>query len=310
MLERAPINLSRLTADLLPMLRRVIGAHIDIEATTDLSGAAVLGDRSQLEQVILNLALNARDAMPAGGRLTIRTATVSLDEAAADGDIAPGPHAMLEVKDSGVGMDAVTLAKIFEPFFTTKEFGRGTGLGLATVYGIVKQMGGTVRVFSELQHGTTFRLYFPETRGAEALVHPFIAPEAPRGSETLLLVEDEPSVRVFATQVLRRQGYRVMAAEHPAAALALVRSCADPIHLVITDVIMPGGTGPELVGALSLLRPGLPALYISGYADGVLSREGAAPTPGHFLQKPFSANDLLTRVRQILTHRDSGAHAV
>jgi CheY-like chemotaxis protein len=262
---------------------------------------AVMGDRSQLEQVIVNLAVNARDAMPSGGTLTIRTTRAWLDHATAGGDVLPGPYALLEVIDTGIGMDAATQARIFEPFFTTKEFGRGTGLGLATVYGIVKQMGGTVRVASAPQEGTTFRLYFPETRSRETAPPPASAPETPRGNETLLLVEDEATVRAFLSQVLERQGYRVLAAEHQAAALALSEAYIDPIHLVITDVVMPGGTGPELVRALSELRPGTPALYISGYADAVLATEGTFPKASHFLQKPFSAPELLTRIRQILS---------
>ena len=263
----------------------------------------MLGDRSQLEQVIVNLAVNARDAMPNGGTLTIRTASIWLDQSSAGADLWPGAYALLEVSDTGVGMDMTTQARIFEPFFTTKEFGRGTGLGLATVYGIVKQMGGTVRVVSAPDQGTTFRLYFPETHGREAVPAHAAAAETPRGTETLLLVEDEDAVRSFLTQVLERQGYRVIAAEHQAAALALAQAYIAPIDLIITDVVMPGGTGPELVKALAEGRPGLPALFISGYADAVLTRQGPGtfPKASHFLQKPFSAQELLVRIRQILS---------
>jgi len=298
-----PINLSRLTADLLPMLRRVIGEHIEIVEETASEISPVLGDRSQLEQVIVNLAVNARDAMPAGGRLTIRASNVWLDQTAAGTDLLPGRHALLEVTDTGVGMDAATQARIFEPFFTTKEVGRGTGLGLSTVYGIVKHMGGSVRVESLPQTGTSFRLYFPETRVREPISAPSEPLETPRGSETLLVVDDDAAVRSFLTRLLERNGYRVLAAEHPVAALTLVETFPDPIDLVITDVVMPGGNGPELVRALAAKRPGLPALYISGYADAVLTRHGTSPKASHFLQKPFSAPELLMRIRHILSRR-------
>jgi PAS domain S-box-containing protein len=301
-LQPSPLNLSRLATDLLPMLRRLIGEHITIVDETDSEISAVMGDRSQLEQVVVNLAVNARDAMPTGGTLRIRTGRTWLDQGAVEGDLLPGPYALLEVSDTGIGMDAATQAQIFEPFFTTKEFGSGTGLGLATVYGIVKQMGGAVRVRSVPGEGTTFTLHFPETRTRESAAFvPSTTVEAPRGTETVLLVEDEGAVRSFLTHVLERQGYRVLAAEHQTAALALVKAHRSPIDLVITDVVMPGGTGPELVRALTQLRPGVPALYISGYADAVLSAQGAFAKASHFLQKPFSAPELLTRIRQILS---------
>jgi CheY-like chemotaxis protein len=261
----------------------------------------VLGDRSQVEQILLNLAVNARDAMPAGGRLTIRTAAMWLDAAMAAGDVLPGPYILLEVIDTGVGMDAETQSRIFEPFFTTKGFRGGTGLGLATVYGIVRQMGGMVRVDSARDRGTTFRLFFPETRDREVLTGPAARPETPRGTETVLLVEDDEAVRRLLIGTLKGQGYQVLAAGHPAAAVALVEAYADPIHLVITDIMLPGGTGLELVQTIAQIRPGLPALYISGYADGVTAPEGTFPKAAHFLQKPFSAADLLARVRQILS---------
>jgi PAS domain S-box-containing protein len=296
-----PVNLSRLAADLLPLLRRVIGEHIEIVDETALEISAVLGDRSQLEQVIVNLAVNARDAMPSGGRLTIRTSNVWLGQAAAGTDLLPGPHALLEVIDTGVGMDAATQARIFEPFFTTKEIGRGTGLGLATVYGIVKQMGGSVRVESLPRAGTAFRLYFPETQVREPVPPPVGPLDTPRGTETLLVVDDDEAVRSFLTQLLERNGYRVIAAGDPASALQLAAAYSEAIHLVITDVVMPGSTGPELVRALNAARPGLPALYISGYADAVLTRHGTSPKASHFLQKPFSAPELLTRIRHILS---------
>ena len=198
-----------------------------------------MGDRSQVEQVILNLAVNARDAMPTGGRLTIHTEAIWLDAALAEGDLLPGPYVLLEVRDTGIGMDAATQSRIFEPFFTTKEFGGGTGLGLATVYGIVRQMGGAVRVQSELDHGTSFRCYFPETRDREIVARPSAPADTPRGTETVLLVEDDDAVSRFLA-TLRRHGYQVLA-PHILAALALARTHM-MIHLVITDIVLPGGT--------------------------------------------------------------------
>jgi len=209
----------------------------------------------------------------------------------------------LDVTDTGIGMDEATMARMFEPFFTTKDLGRGTGLGLATVYGIVQQMGGDIKVESELRHGTTFRLYFPEAPGAESAVAaptPSVPAGRRRGRETLLLVEDDDAVRVFLAEVLERHGYEVLAAEHQSAALAMAEASTAPIHLVITDVVMPGGTGPELARALETVRPGVPVLYISGYADAVLAQEGTLPKATHFLQKPFLAGDLLSRIAQIL----------
>jgi PAS domain S-box-containing protein len=301
MLQPSIINLSRLVKDLIPMLHRTIGEHIEVVDDCSAAVAPIVGDRTQVQQVILNLAVNARDAMPGGGRLTIRTAAVWLDSKTAGQDVLPGPFVLLEVSDTGSGMDEATQSRIFEPFFTTKALGHGTGLGLATVFGILKQMGGAVRVFSRPGEGATFRLYFPEARGREAAIEPAAVIAVHRGSETVLLVEDDVAVRQYLTQVLEQQGYRVIAAENQDAALARVQAHVEPIHLVVTDVIMPGGTGPELVRALDQVRPGLPALYISGYADVVLSRQATVPKAGHFLQKPFSASDLLGKIRQILS---------
>jgi PAS domain S-box-containing protein len=301
MLQPSIINLSRLVCDLVPMLVRVIGEHIDITADVAPKLSPVLGDRSQLEQIVVNLAVNARDAMPGGGQLKMRTANIWLDELAQTSDASGGAGVLLEVADTGIGMDAATQARIFEPFFTTKELGRGTGLGLATVYGIVKQMRGTVRVISAPNQGTTFRLYFPETQvRPETELEP-LPPDAARGCETLLLVEDDESVRTYLTRLLESQGYCVIPAEHQGDALNVVQATAEPIHLVITDVLMPGGTGPELVRALDQIRPGMPALYISGYTDDALVSQGPFFRDSHFLQKPFTTADLMSRIRQILT---------
>jgi PAS domain S-box-containing protein len=301
MLQPSIINLSRLVSDLVPMLVRVIGEHIDITADVAPKLSPILGDRSQLEQIVVNLAVNARDAMAGGGQLKMRTANIWLDDLAQTSDGPGGAGVLLEVADTGIGMDAATQARIFEPFFTTKEHGRGTGLGLATVYGIVKQMRGTIRVTSAPNQGTTFRLYFPETQvRPEAELGPVPA-DAARGCETLLLVEDDDSVRTYLTRLLESQGYCVLPAEHQVDALHVVQATTEPIHLVITDVLMPGGTGPELVRALDQIRPGMPALYISGYTDDALVSPGPFVQDSHFLQKPFTAADLMSRIRQILT---------
>jgi CheY-like chemotaxis protein len=198
-------------------------------------------------------------------------------------------------------MDADTLSRIFEPFFTTKDFGGGTGLGLSTVYGIVRQMSGAIRVESEPNRGTVFRLYLPETRDREVVARVPARAAAARGTETLLLVEDDDSVSRFLAGTLRRHGYQVLVATHPAAAIAAVEMHTGPIHLFITDMMLPGGTGLDLVESLGAIRPGVPAIYISGYADGALSPEATIPKASNFLQKPFTAADLLTRVRQVLS---------
>ncbi len=299
MFQPSIINLSRLASDLVPMLVRVIGEHIDITADLAPDLLPVLGDRSQVEQIVVNLAVNARDAMPNGGRLTIRTANVSLDGTQVRAPAEAG--VLLEVADTGIGMDPATQARIFEPFFTTKEHGRGTGLGLATVYGIVKQMGGAVNVTSAPNQGTTFKFYFPETHVRPETELGPVSPDSPRGCETLLLVEDDGAVRTYLTRLLEGHGYCVMAAQHQTEALTVAGAMTAPIHLVITDVLMPGGTGPELVRALDQIRPGIPTLYISGYADDATFKQpGPYARNSHFLQKPFTAADLMSRIRQIL----------
>jgi len=303
-LRPAALDLSELASDMVPMLRRIIGEQIDIVEDAPRGLPAIMADRSQVEQIILNLAVNARDAMPDGGQLVIRADETWLNEGenVLSSGLPPGPYALLEVTDRGTGMDAETRRRVFEPFFTTKEVGRGTGLGLSTVYGIVQQMGGAIELDTELGRGTTFRLYFPQAAAA--------APEAPahastralaRGSETVLLVEDDPDVRMYLTRVLESQGYCVLAAEHARAALALAESTAARIDLVISDIVMPGGTGPELVKLLGRAQPDLSALFISGHGAGVLARHVGAVHGTPLLHKPFSSKDLLTKVRQILS---------
>jgi PAS domain S-box-containing protein len=301
MVQPSIINLSELVSDLVPMLKRVISERIDITPDVASDLRPVMGDRSQVEQIVVNLALNARDAMPSGGRLTIRTANVRLEPSARTRPSSTSNGVLLEVVDTGVGMDPATQARIFEPFFTTKEDGRGTGLGLATVYGIVRQMGGTVNVISAPGQGSTFRLCFPETQVRPTSEVGAWPEDTLRGCETLLLVEDDESVRTYLARLLESQGYCVLAAAHQAEALSIASAAAGPIHLVITDVLMPGGTGPDLVRAVDQIRPGIPALYTSGDADdGARTQQGPFAQDSHFLQKPFTAADLMSRIRQIL----------
>jgi CheY-like chemotaxis protein len=251
--------------------------------------------------VIVNLVVNARDAMPNGGHLTITTQHAQIGEAEADRDLPPGSYVLLEVVDDGIGMEPATLSRVFEPFFTTKEFGKGTGLGLATVYGIVQQMGGAVRVTSTNGEGATFSLFMP---AVDARAPEDVAParEAAGGAGgTILLVEDDTAVRTFLEQSLERQGYHVLAASGWDDALALIESRTERIRLLITDVMIPGGTGPDLAVALAKRRPDVPVLYMSGFPDSVMAGRGAFPKATHYLQKPFSAGDLLLHVSEILS---------
>jgi PAS domain S-box-containing protein len=300
MVQAVVIDIVPLVASLLPMLQRLIGDSVTIADVMSPTTSCVMGDRSQLEQVVLNLVLNARDALPRGGQITIRTADVWCDRVTSSLGLS-GPHVLLEVSDTGVGMDAETRRRAFEPFFTTKPVGRGTGLGLSTVYGIVQQMGGDAEIISEPGRGATFRLYFPQASpAARAAAPPAPIPAPAATGEVVLLVEDDEMLRPFLIQVLQGNGYRVLAAENSDKALSLVESLGEPIDLVISDVIMPGRTGPELVAELLRSRPGLPALYISGHAEGLLPPVPAQTLPMHLLQKPFSSTDLLTKVREIL----------
>jgi CheY-like chemotaxis protein len=252
--------------------------------------------------VILNLVVNARDAMPQGGRLTLETANdvVSESDPRACPELPPGPYVVLTVGDTGTGIDPAILPNIFDPFFTTKEPGRGTGLGLATVYGIVKQGGGQVEVESTPGEGATFRIYLPAAPALEGgRVHAAAAAPGPGGSETVLLVEDEESVRVFATKALEKQGYRVLQARHGRDALLRLAEHQGPVHLVITDIVMPEMGGGELARRLAGERPDLPVLFMSGYTDDEVAAHGLGPDQS-FLQKPFTSDVLGRKVREAL----------
>ncbi len=290
------------------LLRRLIGEHIRLLTVPAPTLGRVKVDQSQIEQVLMNLAINARDAMPEGGRLTIETAPVDLDEAYAKShaEVVPGPYVMLAMSDTGSGMEAATKARIFEPFFTTKPIEKGTGLGLATVYGIVKQSGGHIWVYSEPGHGTTFKIYFP--RVTEPASPPEqIKPEATArgGSETVLVVEDDSAVRSLARAVLEEKGYRVLEAANGEEALRVSASHQDVIHLLLTDVIMPGMSGRVLAERLSALRPEIKALFISGYAGNAIFHHGVLDPGIAFLQKPFTAQELAQKVREVLDATES-----
>ena len=292
------VDLNATIRDLSRMLVRVIGENIELDLQLDVV-PPVIADVGQIEQVVMNLAVNARDAMPFGGRLTIRTVRAAMDTPAARArGLDPGEYAALVVSDTGSGMTADVRHRIFEPFFTTKEVGKGTGLGLSTVYGIVKQSSGHIEVSSEPGKGTTFRVHFP--RGVGNLAG--AAPERPgptHGVETVLLVEDEPMVLDLGSRVLRSHGYRVLVASNATEALQVAREHAGTVDLLLTDVVMPGMPGPELAARLEQVTPGLRVLYVSGYADDSVARLGTEEGIS-FLAKPFTGEALAARVREVL----------
>ncbi|HEY2797353.1 MAG TPA: PAS domain S-box protein [Thermoanaerobaculia bacterium] len=298
-LEPRVLDLNSVISHMERMLRRVIGE--DIELTTALSNGLwrTRADPAQIEQAILNLVVNARDAMPRGGQLTLETANVDLDARYSGG--APGPHVMLAVSDNGVGMDQEQQARLFEPFYTTKDRGKGTGLGLSTTYGVVKQSGGSIWVYSERGQGTTFKIYLP--RSERPLDEPAEspAPAAPlNGTETTLLVEDEPEVRGLVEKILQMYGYTVLSAASPAEAIALSKSRPGTIDILVTDVIMPGMNGRELSRVLSASRPELRVLYMSGYTDAVIAQQGILEPGTAFVSKPFTPDVLARKVREVL----------
>jgi two-component system cell cycle sensor histidine kinase/response regulator CckA len=297
------LNINSVVADMEKMLRRLIGEDIELITMMPSGLWQVKADRSQIEQVILNLAVNARDAMPRGGKLTIETGNVELDNQYSHQHavVTPGHYLMLAVTDTGVGMDPETQAHVFEPFFTTKEKGRGTGLGLATVYGVVKQSGGYVWVYSEPGQGTTFKVYLPRVEEAVGPHERRREAAAPRrGSETILLVEDEKGVRELAREYLEHIGYTVLAAQSSTEALEIVQSHSGQIHLMLTDVVMPGASGRELADQVAQLRPKMKVLFMSGYTDRAIVHHGILAPDTILLQKPFTLNTLACKLREIL----------
>jgi PAS domain S-box-containing protein len=303
MLQPEVIDLNPKISEIEKMLRSVLGEDVELLVKLQPELGFVRADQSQIEQVILNLVVNARDAMPTGGRLVIQTASVDVDEAFVDQHLGlkSGPYVLISVSDTGSGMDRETLKHIFEPFFTTKERGKGTGLGLATVYGIVTQSEGKIWAYSEPGKGTTFRIYLPRiTRTGEPEVVSSPSDSASRGSETVLVVEDENTVRLVAVGSLKKAGYHVLEASDGEGALRVSAEYDGPIQLVLTDVLMPGIHGPELVKRLEERRPAIRALYMSGHADDALLHHGILEGGLSFLEKPFTRNDLAKKVREVL----------
>jgi len=302
-LEPKVLDLNEVVRRMQGMLRRLIGEHIELEALPGTDIGQVRADPGQLEQVLMNLVLNARDAMPQGGKLTIETAEVTLGEdyAREHIDAAPGPHVMLTVSDDGDGMDEETQSHIFEPFFTTKEADQGTGLGLSTVFGVVKQSKGHISVSSEPGRGTTFTIYLPSVPDRPDVQEAGRAlPETLRGTETVLLVEDEYAVRRAVRDILQRNGYRVLVASNAGEALLISEQHTGLIHLMLTDVVMPRMSGPDLVERLEPWHPEMKVLYVSGYTGNAIAQHGVQDPGVALLQKPFSVESLLQKVRQVL----------
>jgi len=283
------------------ILLRLIGERIRLEVSREPGLFPVEADRVQLEQVLMNFAVNARDAMPDGGTLSISTKSVKMRDDAQEGgtDLPPGDYVQVTVADTGCGMDEKTMARVFEPFFTTKERGRGTGLGLSTVYGIVKQSGGAVSVSSTPGKGSMFSVYLPRAQGGapKRLVADEVRQE---GTESILLVEDERSVRDLLSEVLERLGYKVLSAESGEAAIALMQEDNRTVDLLVTDVVMPGMSGPEMVRVLRKMKPSLRVIYITGYSEEAMAGEWRLEQGDKLIQKPFSSTELAREIRAIL----------
>jgi two-component system, cell cycle sensor histidine kinase and response regulator CckA len=293
------LDLNRIIATMQPMLHRIIGDDVAVGVQLEDGLAPVQADRAQLERVILNLAANARDAMPDGGQLTLETANVELD--AARGEGSPGAHVLLAVSDNGVGMSPEVRRRLFEPFFTTKAPGAGTGLGLATVFGVVKQTGGSIYVYSEEGSGTTIKIYLPAApRGSVAEPAPEPAAATASGSETIMVVEDDESVRELVRIMLEANGYRVHGVGDPVEAERVAREIESGLDLLLTDVVMPHVSGQELAARLAALRPGLRVLFMSGYSDRAVYRHGVLEPGTAFIEKPFTERTLTRRVREVL----------
>jgi PAS domain S-box-containing protein len=296
------LDLNEVLASMDKMLQRILGADVDLVSLPARPLGRVRADPSSVEQVIMNLVVNARDAMPTGGQLTMETGDVVLDDAYARAHLGmkPGPHVMLAVTDTGTGIDSATLGRIFEPFFTTKEKGKGTGLGLSTVFGIVQQSGGSVWVYSEAGKGTTFKVYLPRVDAAVETVRAVEGPKTLRGSETILLVEDDDQVRAVARGILLKSGYRVIEARNAGEALLHSEKHPGAIHLLLSDVVMPQVSGPELAKRLSTARPDMRVLCMSGYTDDSIVRHGVLEAHFAFIQKPITPETLTTKVREVL----------
>lgn len=296
------LDLNAIVGRVNTMLNRLIGDNIELVTVLGHDLGTVETDPNQIEQVLMNLVVNARDAMPQGGKITIETANVDIDESNTGQypSTKSGPQVMLSVTDTGHGMDRQTQLRIFEPFFSTKEAGKGTGLGLSTVFGIVKQSGGSIVVRSGTGEGTTFTIYFPRCDAVPSIIQPQSATPLRGGTETLLLVEDAAPLRALTCRILEDCGYTVLASGNPAEALHIAEQHKGPLPLLITDVVMPGFSGPVLAKRLAATRPQIRVLYTSGYIDDGMDLEGVIGTGGAFLEKPFTRDDLIRRVRQLL----------
>jgi two-component system cell cycle sensor histidine kinase/response regulator CckA len=297
------LNLNDVVSGMDRMLRRIVGEDIELLTSMDTPLDRVKADATQMEQVILNLVVNARDAMPDGGHVTIQTGNTTelLDAVAAERNgVAAGNYVLLKVSDTGHGMDAETLRHIFEPFFTTKEVGQGTGLGLSTVYGIIRQAGGAIAVTSEPGSGTVFKIYLPRTEELPEPGQPATGAHKPGGAHTILLVEDEPGVRRMVRQALRRQGYNVLEAGSAAEALQLCQRHRNSIHLLVTDVVMPHMSGRQLAQQVRSLLPRMRTLFISGYAHEVVENQKEFDAEDAFIAKPFTPEVFVGKIREVL----------
>jgi CheY-like chemotaxis protein len=302
-LQPRVMDLNATVTEMNEMIPRLIGEHIEFSFAPEPTLAPVLADPGQIEQVVLNLAVNARDAMPQGGKITVKIRNVAMDarEAGNRPPMTPGEYVLFSLADTGHGMDPETKARIFEPFFTTKEVGKGTGLGLATVYGIVKQSGGFIWVESEKGKGTTFEIYLPSCRKPVSEGETVAKPKAiPGGSETILVVEDETGVRELASEFLKAGGYTVLEARDGGEGLNMATAYTGTIHLLLTDMVMPCMSGTELAAQLSGARAGLRVIFMTGYSEFSWKNLESMPGEASLLQKPFSRLTLLERVRQAL----------
>jgi two-component system cell cycle sensor histidine kinase/response regulator CckA len=305
-MEAEVLDLNTLLRDLDKMLRRVIGEDIELVTLHGEDLGRVRADVGQIEQVIMNLAVNARDAMPSGGKLTIETANAELDEFYAHShvDVKPGHYVMFSVSDTGVGMTPEVRERIFEPFFTTKEKGRGTGLGLSTTYGIVKQSEGHIWVYSELGKGTTFKIYLPRVNEPlEDISKEGLKGELPCGNETILVVEDDEEVRKLAAKILESQGYRILETSNGDDAIAACEKYKSSIHLMLADIVMPGMSGTELAKLLKPLNPEIRTLYMSGYTDSAIVHHEVVEEGVNYIQKPFTMEGLVRKVREVLDNK-------